>query len=154
MATPPHEADLVESVARWHEGHCESALVHVIRDDRVFLGDSRTVAQTDGACLDGLGAMVFRCCDGAMTAQSIQRKLGVEMAELQPVLNRFVEMGWFVRVDGRYLCLSVAMPPIAQVPDRLLSDVAVAKYCTRNRHVYTRGRRITEPAAPRVESHD
>jgi ribosomal peptide maturation radical SAM protein 1 len=121
---------LREAVKRWHQLYGKVAFTMVDRSGELHLYDTRPQAPVGSATLSGDERMLYLACDEGAGLAALCRTTGIERAAAGEILERFVELGWMICLDGRYVSLAVSMDDSLpeQVPPSLWQAVSTVKY--------------------------
>ncbi|HUI87214.1 MAG TPA: RiPP maturation radical SAM C-methyltransferase [Anaerolineales bacterium] len=109
-----YTGDLKEAVAVWATDQGRSVLTSRTAGDELVIRDTRPVAVKAEHRLKGVRRAIFEFCDAAHKASDIcshlsaERSLGdVDEAEVQEILNEFIQAKLMISENDRYLSLAV-----------------------------------------------
>jgi ribosomal peptide maturation radical SAM protein 1 len=101
---------LKEHVADWQANYCTSALVRVDAEDSCSVFDSRPIARKACERLRGAEFEILRRSDGGARLSDLTDS--APDAELHSAIEKLMERGWLLPIDGRLLSLVVDYTPL------------------------------------------
>jgi len=105
---------LAAAVRAWHEEVGQATFISLARGDKTLLLDTRRVATTARATLEGTERQLFGLCEHGASKRELSRGMDLPASELDALLARFMERCWILELDGKYLSLAVPMTRAAQ----------------------------------------
>lgn len=126
-------APLASAVRAWREALGRSSFTSLDENGALRLFDRRPIAAVPRATLEGIERAVYLACDAGALPAKIEADLGEPHARVMPILERFQELRWVARLDGRFVSLAVPVDAIVPpgLPDAALPSITHAFYVKR-----------------------
>lgn len=142
-------AVLTREVERWQEAAGSASLLAWDRDEQTtLLFDQRPGAAVAEAALEGTERRLYAACAEGAPLPRLIEKTQRPGAELLPILERWSENRWVVKVDDRYLSVALDLecfvPNAAALPAELAVALAAGTHC---RHMGTLRREVEDQVA-------
>lgn len=116
------------AVANWCRTRGDITFVSLhLGKDTLLLTDNRACAKVTSIELCGSDATIYDACDEGASLEQIATKVSIGTKRVRPVLNRFVENGWVIMVDNRYLSLATCLDEIVEIerfPRAFVGEIA------------------------------
>lgn len=136
---------LARAVDQWQRSAGSASLLAWTHEDRTLLFDQRPGAAIAETVLEGPEPFLYAACAEGATLERLSERTKRSPTELWPILDRWLENRWVVRVDGRFLSLALDLecfvPNATSLPTELAVALAAGTHC---RHMGTLRQEVEE----------